>query len=99
MSIAVLIFFMAAVTYLPRLLPAFVVDKIKLNRYVERFLKLIPYTAMTALIFPGVLSVDHARWYVGIIGAAVAIGISFIPKVPSGVVVIASVLSIWVFFI
>lgn len=99
MSIPLLIFGMAAVTFIPRILPAFIVDKIQLNRYLERFLRLIPYTAMAALIFPGVLSVDGARWYVGVIGAAVAILLSCIPKMPSGVVVVASVLSILIFFL
>ncbi len=99
MNIPLLILGMAIVTFLPRVVPAFVVDKIRLNRYVERYLRLIPYTAMTALIFPGVLSVDPLRWYVGVVGAAVAILLSLIPKMPSGVVVIASVLSILIFFL
>ena len=99
MSIPLLILGMAAVTFLPRILPAFIVDKIRLNRYVERFLRLIPYTAMAALVFPGVLSVGEGRWYVGAVGATVAILLSLIPKMPSGVVVIASVLAILVFFL
>lgn len=99
MNVWLLILGMTAVTFLPRLLPALIVDKLHPNRYVERFLKLIPYTAMAALIFPGVLSVDPTRWYVGVVGAAVAIVVGLIPKMPSGVVVIASVLSIVVFFV
>ena len=99
MSISLLIFGMAAVTFLPRVLPAFIVDKFKFNRYVECFLKLIPYTAMAALIFPGVLSLDVGRWYVGLIGAVVAIALSCIPKIPSGVVVIVSVLFMLIFFL
>ena len=99
MNIPILILGMAIVTFLPRVIPAFVVDKIRLNRYLERYLRLIPYTAMTALIFPGVLSVDPLRWYVGLLGAAVAIVLSLIPKMPSGVVVVASVLSILPFFL
>ena len=99
MIIPLLILGMALVTFLPRVIPAFLVDRIHLNRYLERYLRLIPYTAMTALIFPGVLSVDPLRWYVGVIGAVVAILLSLIPRMPSWVVVIGSVLSILIFFI
>lgn len=99
MSIPLLIVCMAAVTYIPRILPAFIVDKIKMNRYVERFLKLIPYTAMAALVFPGVIGVGGERWYVGAIGAAIAIAVSCIPRIPSWVVVLASVVAILPFFI
>ncbi len=99
MKTSLLILGMALVTFLPRILPSFVVDRIRLNRHLETFLRLIPYTAMTALVFPGVLSVDGARWYVGVVGAVVAILLSWIPKIPSGVVVVASVLSILIFFI
>ena len=99
MSVTLLIAGMAAVTFLPRILPAWIVDKLRFNRYLERFLKLIPYTAMAALIFPGVLSVDGERWYVGVIGAAVAIVLALIPKLPSGVVVVGSVLSVLIFFL
>lgn len=99
MNIPLLILGMALVTFLPRVIPAFLVDKIRLNRYLERYLRLIPYSAMTALIFPGVLSVDPLRWYVGVAGAAVAILLSLIPRMPSGVVVVGSVLSILVFFL
>ena len=99
MNIPLLILGMALVTYIPRVLPAFLVDKIKMNRYVERFLKLIPYTAMAALVFPGVIGVGGDRWYIGTIGAVVAILLSLIPKIPSWVVVIAAVLSVFPFFI
>ena len=99
MMIPLLILGMAAVTFLPRVLPAFLVEKLKFNRYLDRFLRLIPYTAMAALIFPGVLSVDPTRWYVGAIGALVAIVLSCIPKISSGIVVVASVLSLLIFFV
>ena len=99
MNITLLILGMTAVTCIPRIIPSFVVEKVRLNRYFERFLKMIPYTAMAALIFPGVLSVDATRWYVGIIGAVIAILFSLIPKIPSGVVVLASVLSVLIFFL
>lgn len=92
MEILILIVGMMIVTYIPRALPAVVIDKMKFNQKTEKFLSLIPYTAMAALIFPGVLAVDGERWYIGLIGAAVAVILSLTKygKVP--IVVIAAVL-------
>lgn len=99
MNIPLLILGMALVTFIPRILPAFIVEKTKMNRYAERFLKLIPYTAMAALVFPGVIGVGGDRWYIGVIGALAAILLSLIPRILSWVVVIVSVLAVFPFFI
>ena len=63
---------MGLVTYLPRALPAILVERLRFSGRVEKFLKLIPYTAMAALIFPGVLFVDEANVWIGLVGAGVA---------------------------
>ncbi len=94
MKIYLLILGMALVTYLPRVIPAFFVDKLSFGKRFGKFINLIPYTAMTALIIPGVFSVDADRWYVGAIGGAVAILLSCVKKIPSAVVVLCSVLSV-----
>jgi branched-subunit amino acid transport protein len=60
-NIWLLILGMAVVTYVPRALPAVLIEKMHFSPKVEKFLQLIPYTAMAALIFPGVLSADAAR--------------------------------------
>ena len=52
-----------------------------------------PFTAMSALIFPGVFTIDE-RWWIGLVGALIAIGLSLIKKMPTFVVVIASVLAL-----
>ena len=52
-DIYLMILGMTLVTYLPRVLPAFLMGRIRLSARVEHFLQLIPYTAMTALAFPG----------------------------------------------
>ena len=52
-DIYLMILGMTLVTYLPRVLPAFLMGRIRLSARVEHFLQLIPYTAMTALVFPG----------------------------------------------
>ncbi len=63
---------MMAVTCLPRALPAVLMDRLHFGPRFEKFLNLIPYTAMAALIFPGILTVDASRPWVGLIGAAAA---------------------------
>ena len=68
-DIYLMILGMSLVTYLPRVLPAFLMGRIRLSARVERFLQLIPYTAMTALVFPGVFTVDaNPQHRVGIHG-------------------------------
>lgn len=67
-----IIFGMMAVTCIPRLLSAVLLDKMHFGARFERFLQLIPYTAMTALVFPGVFTIDAARPEIGTADAAVA---------------------------
>ena len=71
-DVLLLILGMLAVTYIPRLLPAVFVGKFRFGARLEKFLKLIPYTAMAALIFPGILSVDAEHMWIGPVGGAVA---------------------------
>jgi len=70
-NILVLIVGMMVVTYIPRAIPAVLVERLRFGAKMEKFLKLIPYTAMAALIFPGVFTVD-ANPIIGIVGGAVA---------------------------
>lgn len=72
LTVILLFLSMALVTYVPRMLPFVLIDKMRFSPRVERFLRLIPYTAMAALIFPGVLSVDSARPWIGLLGGAAA---------------------------
>ncbi len=46
---------MALVTYIPRMLPMVLLRDIKLSPFLNRFLKFIPYAAIGALVFPGLL--------------------------------------------
>ena len=93
MNVFLLIMLMMLVTYIPRTLPAFFVDKIKIGKKLGKFLELIPYAAMSALIFPGVLSVDPEHISVGAVGAMVAIVLSLIKKMPTALVVVVAVLA------
>ncbi|WP_296784285.1 AzlD domain-containing protein [Methanobrevibacter sp.] len=87
---AVVILGCAVVTFIPRLIPALFIDKLDFPPKVEKFLNLIPYTALAALICPGVLTVDNQLWYIGLIGAIVAAGLAW-KKVPLGAIVILTV--------
>ena len=71
-KVMILILGMALVAFIPRAVPAVLVDKMNFGPKTEKFLRLIPYTAMAALIFPGVLSVDSSKPIIGIVGAVVA---------------------------
>ena len=51
-----LILGMAAVTYLPRLLPFLILSNKRIHKRLDAFLKCIPAAAIGALIIPGVLS-------------------------------------------
>ena len=88
--ILALILGMAVVTYIPRALPAVLIDKMNFSPKVEKFLSLIPYTAMAALIFPGVLSVNPDHISVGIVGAVVAAVLAW-KKFPIAAIVITAI--------
>ncbi len=63
---------MAIVTYLPRLLPAVMVGRIKLPPWMERWLKCVPYAALAALIIPGILTVREDAPWIGLAAGGVA---------------------------
>ena len=88
-TIVIMILLMTAVTYIPRLIPAIVMDKLTFGDKVQKFLGLIPYTAMASLIFPGAIS-DERLWYVGVAGVVTAMALSW-KRVPVMVSVVAAV--------
>jgi len=90
--ILLLILGMAAVTYIPRAIPAVLIDKLNFGPRVEKFLRLIPYTAMAAMIFPGIFTVDSAHPAIGIIGGVVA-GILAWKKLPLMIAVLGAILA------
>lgn len=47
---------MAVVTYIPRVLPFYIVKTKKMPQRLQLFLEFIPYTALGALIMPGALT-------------------------------------------
>lgn len=98
LNILLLIFAMGAVTYGSRVLPGFLIDRMNFSPRAEQFLKLIPYTAMTALIFPGILTVDSTRPEIGIVGALVVIALAW-KKAPLLVCVVGAILTDMVLYL
>jgi branched-subunit amino acid transport protein len=89
MKIALLIIGMTLVTYIPRAIPAVLIDKMRFSTKADRYLSIIPYTAMTALIFPGILTMDPSSVWIGIIGGVTAVLLS-LKKLPVMIVVLGS---------
>lgn len=88
-EIWLLILGMTAVTYIPRMLPSILIDRMKFGPKMEKFLKLIPYTAMAALIFPGVITID-SNPLIGIAGGAAAFLLAW-KKLPVMVCVLGAI--------
>ena len=78
MKTALLILGMALVTTIPRLLPAFFLDRFRSPGWFNRWLKNIPYAALGALIFPGVLLVDQDQPLIGFLGGLAALGLALL---------------------
>lgn len=89
-KVFLLILGMALVTYIPRAIPAVLVERMRFGPRAEKFLKLIPYTAMAALILPGILTVDGERPYIGLAGGVVA-GVLAWKKCPLMVCVLSAI--------
>lgn len=69
---------MSLVTMIPRVIPVYIVDKIAFPDWANRWLNAIPYAALGALFFPGIMSVKAGEPHIGIIGGIVAIILAFI---------------------
>ena len=96
MKFAILILFLCLSTYIPRMLPALLMDRVKVSGKFAIFLQLIPYTAMASLIFPAILYVDKNIW-IGILASVVAV-IAALKNLPVIGVVLSSVISCVMFY-
>lgn len=77
MKILIITLGMFIVTYIPRMLPVIVYNKIKLPKWANNWLKSIPYAALGALIFPGIINANKENQLIGIISGIVAIVIAY----------------------
>ena len=73
-----MLFGMALVTYIPRMIPLTFLDGKKLPTIVSAVLSNIPYAVLGALIFPAILFVQEGNILFGIVGAGVAFLIAII---------------------
>ncbi len=86
---------MAAVTYPLRLLPATVISRALFGRYMQRVLYLMPYTALTALVFPGIFYSVGDHVYIAGAGTLAAI-LCAVLKLSLSATVILCVLCVYV---
>lgn len=70
---------MAVVTYIPRMLPMVLLQNLRLQPYIKRFLGFIPFAALGALIFPEVLFSTESIPS-SIVGAGLAVLLAFYTK-------------------
>ncbi|AGX03346.1 MULTISPECIES: AzlD domain-containing protein [Bacillaceae] len=70
-QIIMMIIGMAAVTYIPRMLPFVLFRGKELPAFWQGVLRNVPYATLGALIFPGILFIQEDIWY-GLLGAAAA---------------------------
>jgi len=93
MKFVFLVLGMMLVTYLPRAIPAALIGKLRFSEKTEQLLSLIPYTAMTALVFPGILSMDENSMWIGLIGGATAFALGW-KKLPIMIVILGSIVMV-----
>src|SRR5699024_2064342 len=76
--IFVIIIGMSIVTMIPRIIPAFIVERIVFKEWINKWLQAIPYAAIGAMIFPGILYVKENDPVIGIVGGIVGIVLAFL---------------------
>ncbi|MCF6094392.1 AzlD domain-containing protein [Microaerobacter geothermalis] len=80
MEILFLIFGMFAVTYIPRMLPMVIGSGIHFPHWLNQWLQYVPYAALGALIFPGILTVNPDKPWIGLLGGALSFLLAYIQK-------------------
>ena len=86
------------VTYPLRCIPAVFISRLHLSAFLQRFLDLVPYTAMTALVFPGIFYCIDGHTYAAYAGTCAAI-LSAAFKAPLALSVVIAVLTVLVMLI
>ncbi|MCT4633572.1 MAG: AzlD domain-containing protein [Firmicutes bacterium] len=76
-KIILIIIGMTLVTYIPRLLPFYIIGNRELPHKFEKFLRCIPYAALGALIIPGIFQSIPDNPTAAFIGFIVAVALSW----------------------
>ncbi|WP_339060187.1 AzlD domain-containing protein [Tepidibacillus marianensis] len=77
MKIWLLIFGMFIVTFIPRIFPM-LFKKLTFPNWLNRWLTLVPYAILGALIFPGIMTIDQNHLYFGLIAGLIAFIIAWL---------------------
>ncbi len=77
MKVWIIIVMMAVVTYLPRYIPLQFLRDRELSPFIRRILSQLPYAALGALIFPGVIHAVPGFPLAAIAGMATAVAVSW----------------------
>lgn len=72
-SILLIILGMSLVTMIPRYLPVWIVERFIMPNWIKKWLSFIPYAALGALIFPGILTIEEGNPWVGLVGGITAV--------------------------
>ena len=75
----VYLFVMAAVTYLVRMIPLALIKRKITNRFVRSFLYYVPYTVLSAMVFPAIFF-STGNIISASIGAATAVVLSYFKR-------------------
>ena len=78
-NIYLMIFVMAGVTYLIRMLPLALVKKEITSPFIRSFLFYVPYACLAAMTFPAILSATSSIWS-SFVGFAVALAAAYREK-------------------
>lgn len=81
---------------IPRVIPAFIVDRLEFRGWINRWLNSIPFAALGALIFPGILAVKPDQPHIGLIGGLVAVALAYL-GLNVILVVIGAIITVFLF--
>lgn len=91
---------MAAVTYIPRMLPFVMFKGKELPPFIQGVLQNVPFATLGALIFPAVLLINEGNLIYGLAGATAAFMIAFLGAnviiVVIGSIVVLSIYSLFI---
>ena len=76
--IILIIIGMSLATMIPRIIPAFIVDRLEFRGWLNRWLISIPFAALGALIFPGILAVKPDQPHIGLVGGLIAVVLAYL---------------------
>ena len=86
---AEVILVLAAAVFLPRVVPALCIDHVRIGPWLSRFLRLTPYAALSALVFPGIFHSVPGHPVAAAVGTAAALAASAAGMRTAGTVVLA----------